>query len=86
MMGREIYFYKRAQLLVSDILHVMKVKENINVDYSQLIGCADYKIPQVMRCYGMLEFDFQLAQKIDSKEQLLENSCEEVDIELILLQ
>ena len=78
--GREICFYKRAQLLVSDILHVMKVKENINVDYSQLIGCADYKIPQVMRCYGMLDFDEQLAQKIDSKEQLLENSCEEVEI------
>lgn len=78
--GKEIYFYKRAQLLVSDILHVLRIKNGIDVDYSNLIGCADYKIPQVMRNYGMLEFDKELEQRIDNMEEIKENSLEEIEI------
>ena len=78
--GKEIYFYKRAQLLTSDILHILEIKKGIKVDYSNLIGCADYKIPQVMRCYKMLEFDTDLATKVDKKECLMENSQEEIEI------
>lgn len=78
--GKEILFYKRAQLFTSDILHVKEKKEHINVDYSHLIGCADYKIPQVMRCYGMIEFSDSLAEKIDSKIELEEGSLEEIEI------
>ena len=77
---KEILFYKRAQLLTSDILHVREKKENIEVDYSHLIGCADYKIPQVMRCYGMLEFSDSLKDKVDSKIELKEGSEEEIEI------
>lgn len=43
--NKTIYFYKLAQLLTSDILHIREKLENINVDYSHLVGCADYKIP-----------------------------------------
>lgn len=78
--GKEVLFYKRAQLLTSDILHVREKKEKIAVDYSHLIGCADYKIPQVMRCYGMLEFSDSLADKVDNKVELEEGSIEEVEI------
>lgn len=78
--GKKIYFYKRAQLLTSDILHVREKKEKIEVDYSHLVGCADYKIPQVMRCYGMLELCDSLSQKVDSKVELEEGSSEEIEI------
>ena len=78
--GKSILFYKRAQLLTSDILHVRAHKEQIDVDYSHLIGCADYKIPQVMRCYGMLEFSDGLADKVDNKVEIEEASKEEVEI------
>ena len=78
--GKEILFYKRAQLLTSDILHVREKKENAKVDYSHLIGCADYKIPQVMRCYGMLEFSDSLCEKVDNKIELAEGSLEEIEI------
>lgn len=78
--GKEILFYKRAQLLTSDILHVREKKGNAKVDYSHLIGCADYKIPQVMRCYRMLEFSDSLCEKVDSKIELKEGSLEEVEI------
>lgn len=78
--GKKIYFYKRAQLLTSDILHVREKEEKIEVDYSHLVGCADYKIPQVMRCYGMLELCDSLSQKVDSKVELEEGSSEEIEI------
>ena len=78
--GKEVLFYKRAQLLTSDILHVREKKEQIDVDYSHLIGCADYKIPQVMRCYGMLGFSDSLADRVDSKVEIEEGSKEEVEI------
>jgi hypothetical protein len=77
---KDILFYKRAQLLTSDILHVKEKKVGISVDYSHLIGCADYKIPQVMRCYGMLEFSNELAKKVDGGIELEEGSKDEVEI------
>lgn len=78
--GENVYFYKRAQLLVSDILHVRKMLENIEVDYSNLMGCADYKIPQVMNALGMLEYEYDLEYKLARKEELEENSDMEIEI------
>lgn len=75
-----IYFYKRAQLLTSDILHVRKMFENIDVDYSHLVGCADYKIPQVMRCMGILEFNSELVDMVDNMILLDEGSKMEIEI------
>lgn len=78
--GVNVYFYKRAQLLVSDVLHVRKMLENIEVDYSNLMGCADYKIPQVMNALGMLEYEYDLEYKLARKEELEEDSIEEIEI------
>lgn len=78
--GKKVYFYKRAQLIASDILHIRKMIENINVDYSHLMGCADYKIPQVMRCLGILEFNDELSDLVDNKVELEEHSLMEIEI------
>ncbi len=78
--GTNVYFYKRAQLLVSDILHIRKLLENIEVDYSNLVGCADYKIPQVMNSLGMLEYEYDLEFKIARKDEIEENSDMEIEI------
>ena len=78
--GQTIYFYKLAQLLTSDILHVIKNKENIKVNYSNLVGCADYKIPQVMQGLGILEYDNELSSLLESKTEIEENSEYEVEI------
>lgn len=82
---KTIYFYKLAQLLTSDILHIRELKENIKVDYSHIIGCADYKIPQVMRGLGILEYSDDLAKIIDNKEEIEENSQYEVEIRANML-
>lgn len=83
--NREIYFYKLAQLLTSDILHIRERKENIKVDYSHLVGCSDYKIPQVMRGLGILEYSDKLSNIIDNKKEIEVNSEYEVEIRANML-
>ena len=78
--GKTIYFYKLAQLLTSDILHVIENKEQKKVDYSNLLGCADYKIPQVMQGFEILEYDKELSLLLETKTEIDENSEYEVEI------
>lgn len=75
-----VYFYKRAQLITSDILYVRELKEKIKVDRTNLVGCADYKIPQVMNSYGMLEYNDELTNLINSQTLIEKDS--EMEIEL----
>ena len=77
---KTIYFYKLAQLLTSDILHVIEIKENKDVDYSHLVGCADYKIPQVLNGLNILEYSSELINILDNKEEIEVNSSYEVEI------
>lgn len=83
--NKKIYFYKLAQLLTSDILHIRERKENIKVDYSHLVGCADYKIPQVMRGLGILEYNDKLSNIIDNKKEIEVNSEYEIEIRANML-
>lgn len=78
--GKTIPFYKLAQLVTSDILHIREMKENVSADYSHLIGCADYKIPQSLRGLNILEYDEELASLVDNKVEIKENSIYEVEI------
>lgn len=75
-----VYFYKLAQLLTSDILHIREKLEKVKVDYSNLIGCADYKIPQVLRALGIVEYNDELSNIIDSKQHIEISSKYEVEI------
>ena len=83
--NKKIYFYKLAQLLTSDILHIRERKENIKVDYSHLVGCSDYKIPQIMQGIGILEYSDKLADIIDNKKEIELNSEYEVEIRANML-
>lgn len=75
-----IYFYKLAQLLTSDILHIREQKEKIKVNYTHLVGCADYKIPQILRKFGILNYDNKLAKIVDNHIEIPINSIYEVEI------
>lgn len=78
--GITIYFYKLAQLLTSDILHIREKLENAKVDYSNIIGCADYKIPQTLRALGIIEYNKELSDLIDNKVEIDISSKFEVEI------
>lgn len=83
--GKTIYFYKLAQLLVSDILHLREELEGIQVDYSHLLGCADYKIPQVLRALKIIKYDSELSEIVDSKKEIIISSIYEVEIRASML-
>lgn len=76
----KVRFYKLAQLITSDILHVREIKEKVVVNYSHLLGCADYKIPQVLRNLGILEYSDELEGLIDNKKEILIDSNYENEI------
>lgn len=78
--NKKIYFYKLAQLLTSDILHIREKIENISVDYSNLIGCADYKIPQTLRAVCVLEYNNELSKIVDKRVPIEVSSEYEVEI------
>lgn len=78
--GKKVYFYKLAQLLTSDILHLRKLLENVGVNYSHLVGCADYKIPQVMRALGIIEYSNELSNLVDNGKEITYSSKYEVEI------
>lgn len=79
--GNEIYFYKRAQLFLADIYQMFQ-GEGIGsiTGIEDLTACADYKLPQILRKIGILEYSNELINKIDNKIELASGSAEEVEI------
>lgn len=75
---KQIYFYKRSQLFVSDLSQMAQNYSFKNVD--QLTACADYKLPQILRRFGIFEYGPELIEKIDNKIELPHDSEEEIEI------
>lgn len=77
LLGGEIKFYKRAQICAYDLslLSNSKIK---NID--QLTAFADYKLPQVLRDFGILIYQKNLAERIDNYTLLKKDSREEIEI------
>lgn len=79
--GKEIYFYKRAQLFVADIYQLFGGNGfGLLNNVAQLTACADYKLPQILRKVGILEYATVLAEKIDNKIEISHDSPEEVEV------
>ncbi len=76
-LGKKIKFYKRAQICAYDfsLLNNSKIK---NID--QLTAFADYKLPQILRDFGVLVYRQKLAEKIDNYILLKKDSREEIEI------
>jgi hypothetical protein len=84
--GREVRFFKRAQILVADLWGSFGGKgwgEFRNLD--QLTSFADYKLPQILRAWGMLAYDDALTRKIDRRRELPQDSAEEIEIRAAML-
>jgi len=79
--NEEIYFYKRAQLLIADIYQIFQGRgygyfQNIE----ELTACADYKLPQVLRRYNILSYSSSLSEKVDNLVLIPKGSDEEIEI------
>ena len=79
--GKEARFYKRAQICVADLYGTFGGKQwGAFADIDQLTAFADYKLPQVLRHYGVLEYSPALAERIDNEELIPAGSEEEIEI------
>lgn len=79
--GREVRLYKRAQILASDLYGAFDGRGWGNLgDLDRLTAFADYKVPQILRSEGILDYAPDLAARIAAREQLAPESAEEVEI------
>lgn len=79
--GQTVRFLKRAQICVADLYgafhgHDWGALRHID----QLTIFADYKLPQILRHYNVLEYHPALAQRVDHQEHIQAGSEEEVEI------
>ena len=74
-------FLKRAQLLVSDIDYLMRLKGGGGLPGADMLTAfADYKVPQLLREAGALIYSPELSEKVDTKIELTEDSLDELSI------
>ena len=79
--GRKVFFYKRAQLFAADLHGAFEGKDwGAFHDLEELTAFADYKLPQVLRHTGIMEYAKPLAERVDQMSLLEPGSPEEVEI------
>lgn len=80
--GREVVFLKLLHLLALDFEFRLTPKEKrpFLKNFDQLCVFADYKLPQLLRMFGILEYDDHLAKMVDSYTEIAAGSEEEVEI------
>lgn len=78
---RPVNFYKRAQIVAADLSGAFSGKgfgELSKLD--QLTAFADYKLPQILRAWGILKYIPRLAKRVDNQDPLSKDSAEEIEI------
>jgi hypothetical protein len=79
--GQPVRFHKRAQILIAD-LHGAFGGTGLGAfdDLETLTAFADYKVPQVLRRFGVIAYSDELAARIDRRELIPAGSPDEVEI------
>lgn len=85
--NEKVGLYKRAQILVGDIWACFRNKGFGHFkDIDELTAFADYRVPQTLLWYGILEYDNDLLKKLRTNEILENGTEEEVEIRGCTLQ
>jgi hypothetical protein len=80
--GRQVFFYKRAQILVGDLWASLRSRCTYCdfYDIHKLTMFPDYRVPQLLRHMQILIYSPKLAQQIDSQKVLMAGSMDELYI------
>lgn len=79
--GQEVHFFKRAQILVADLVGAFEGGGLGRFDdLAWLTAFADYKLPQLLRADGVLVYSPELAAHVDSRVELAAGEGREVEI------
>jgi hypothetical protein len=77
----EVRFFKRAQILVADLWGAFGGTAWGAFNHLEtLTAFADYKLPQILRAWGILRYAPSLARKVDAQIELTAGSPEEIEI------
>jgi hypothetical protein len=77
----KIYFNKRAQLLAADINYILELNKKPSLsNIDKITACADYKIPFILREFGILEYDSHLRSIVDNRIIIEKGTKEEIEI------
>jgi hypothetical protein len=78
---QEVRFLKRAQICAADLAGSFKGQQwGALTRLDQLTAFADYKLPQVLRHYHVIEYEPALAERVDQQDLLAAGSEEEIEI------
>jgi hypothetical protein len=79
--GRQVFFYKRAQIFAADVWGALG-GQGLGAfdDIDDLTTFADYRVPQLLRAEGAIRLSPDLAARIDAREELPAGGAEEVEI------
>lgn len=88
--GSLVHLYKRAQILVGDIWAAYGRQTSADGPYyfndiHRLTMFADYRVPQILREMGVLEYSPALALKVDNCIEIAVGSEEEVEIRALTI-
>lgn len=80
--GQEVVFLKIAHLLALDFEYRLtpQDKRPFLKNLDKLCVFADYKLPQLLRNFGVLEYDESLGQMVDSYSVIPAGSPQEIEI------
>lgn len=78
--GETVHFLKRAQLFVADIFQAVEETRDSLKNIAGITACADYKLPQMMRRFGIFEYSEELEERITAKEEIPAGHPFEVEI------
>lgn len=79
--GYSVYFLKRAQILVCDVMHAFGGRGiGYFKDPEWLTAFADYKVPQILYRLGVLNYSRDLRGKIINRILIPSGSPEEIEI------
>lgn len=79
--GRQVFFYKRAQIFVGDVFGCFS-GQGLGAfhDMPALTMFPDYRVPAILREIGILVYSQELAAKIDALQELPAGGEEEIEI------
>ena len=79
--SKKIYLWKRAQILGLDIYGAFEGKgKGYFEDPEYATAFPDYKLPQILRFWGIFEYSKSLAKRVDEEKLIKPGSREEIEI------
>jgi hypothetical protein len=79
--GQTVPIYKRAQIVAADLYGAFGGQGWGALEGIESLTCfADYKLPQILRRWGVLRYAESLAERVDARIEIPAGSDEEIEI------